>query len=213
MLSPSETGRASRFVYERHKRRSIVARGALRCLLGLYTGQEPQTLEIEATEYGKPFLSPRFNLEFNLSHSEDLAIFAFARSTLGIDVETIRPMPDALLIAESHFSPDELAILARNHAAERDSVFFRCWTRKEAFIKGHGQGLYLPLKSFSVSLDPDRPALLRFDSDPLAVTRWNLTNIQTQNGHTGALAVEGPISELKQFEWTHTGNTTTFGPA
>jgi 4'-phosphopantetheinyl transferase len=100
-------------------------------------------------------------LNFNLSHSAGLALYAFARDQeVGVDVERVRFDIEHEQIAERFFSPYERSVLRSLPAEEKAETFFACWTRKEAFIKAHGEGLSLPLDQFDVSLASGEPARL-----------------------------------------------------
>ena len=101
----------------------------------------------------------------------------------------VRPID--LDIAEHYFSPAEVAALTNLPAAERISGFFRCWTLKEAVIKGLGVGLALDLASFDVSFaSANAPALLRLESDSLAPGNWTLAYPPAPPGFHMALAVK-----------------------
>jgi 4'-phosphopantetheinyl transferase len=98
-------------------------------------------------------------VEFNLSHSGILALYAFTSGRpVGIDVELIRQIPDVNDLAERFFSPTEIASLRVLLLDRRSLAFLACWTRKEAFIKALGLGLSCPLDAFDVTIDPDAPA-------------------------------------------------------
>ena len=116
-------------------------------------------------------------------------------------MEEIRPEFAEGRIAERFFSPREVAILRALAPTEQTAAFFRCWTRKEAFVKARGEGLSLPLDRFDVSLAPDEPAaLLRTLDDPTEVTRWSLYALEPASpGYMAALAVEGAPSELRRW--------------
>jgi 4'-phosphopantetheinyl transferase len=81
-------------------------------------------------------------------------------------------------------------------------AFFRCWTRKEAYIKGRGEGLSIPLDQFEVSLEPDAEAeLLATQDDPQEVSRWSLYNIEPGQDYLGALAVEGRPAQIQYWDY------------
>jgi 4'-phosphopantetheinyl transferase len=202
-LSQDEKLRASRFRFERDRTRYLVRRTALRALIGRYTGVPPWDIAFEYSDRGKPRLAPRLEtrrLSFNLSHSHDLALLAFTRhSELGLDVERLRPLDDAMAIARRFFSPAENAALNKIAPELRREAFFTCWTRKEAFVKATGEGLQRPLDSFDVSLAPNEPArLLRVSGGDSSA--WSLYHLQPTEGFIGALAVRSRPSAVRR--WT-----------
>ncbi len=82
-------------------------------------------------------------------------------------------------------------------------AFYHCWTRKEAYVKARGTGLALPLNRFTVSVSPEEPAVL-FDTtdDPGGTASWTLEMVAPGHGYVAAVAVEGTISRLRQWQWT-----------
>jgi len=70
-------------------------------------------------------------------------------------------------LAEQFFSPSEIKSLQQADPLDRLDRFYRCWTRKEAFVKAHGEGLSIPLDSFSVSIDSDEPSSVRCNQDQM----------------------------------------------
>ena len=165
ILSPDERTRAARFHFERDRQHFTATRALLRTLLGSYVGSEPADLVFRYSEKEKPSLDSQAShdsVEFNLSHSGTAALLAFARGrALGVDIEIIRDDFDPAALAHRFFSKHEQTQLAALNPSEKYSGFFRCWTRKEAYIKAVGTGLSLPLDQFDVSLHPgDKHALL-----------------------------------------------------
>ena len=139
-LSEDEGARAARFVFARDTRRFVVARSALRALLAGYLDVTAAALAFAYGPHGKPALDGgRAVLGFNLSHSGEVAVVAVGWDrALGVDVELWRPLPDLVALAARSFAPRELAVLDALPETERPEAFFRCWTRKEAFIKATG---------------------------------------------------------------------------
>ena len=192
-LSADERERARRFRFDRDRRRFTTARGLLRRLLGRYLGRDPAGLRFAYGPRGKPSLGEGHGLRFNVSHSGGLALLAFAWDReLGVDVEEEREVREAADIARRYFSPREEEELRRLREDQRQAAFFRCWTRKEAFIKATGDGLSRPLDAFDVTLRPGEPArLLRVAGEPEAESRFWLEDLRPAPGFAGALAVEG----------------------
>ena len=204
-LAEDERARAARFRFERDARRFVVARSALRAVLGGYLGVAPGGLAFSYGAHGKPMLGADHTaLDFNVSHSGEVAVIAAGwRRAVGVDVEQWRPLPDLAALAARVFAPSELTALGALAEAERPAAFFRCWTRKEAFIKATGRGLTQPLDGFAVSLAADEPArFLDIAGDPEALARWTLYDLRLPAGYTGALVVEGAAGALRVRAWS-----------
>jgi 4'-phosphopantetheinyl transferase len=205
VLSEEECQRAERFYFEEHRRHFTAARGAMRILLAGYLTRRPEEVRFAYSNYGKPGLADVKNdIRFNLTHSHGLALLAVTRGReIGVDVEHLRNMErDGEPLAERFFSPREVAVLRSLLPELRREAFFHCWTRKEAYIKAHGEGLSLPLDQFDVSLHPEEPAkLLATQHDPDEVRRWSLQALLPGEGYVGALAVEGHSYRLWCGEW------------
>jgi len=119
-------------------------------------------------------------------------LLAFAEGRqVGIDVEKLRRDFATSEIAERFFSIAEREALRALPQDQRHEAFFRCWTRKEAFIKALGEGLSHPLDQFDVSLAPGGPAvLLATRPDAQEAKRWKLWNIYVPGDYAAALAAE-----------------------
>ena len=195
VLSDEERQRARRFAFDRDRQRFIIARGLLRELLAARLGVRPEAVGLEYGVYGKPVLAPRFaasGLRFNVSHCDDVAVYAFSSAgDIGVDVEAVRPMPDADDLAARFFSGRENAAYLALDPRERALGFFQCWTRKEAFIKALGHGMYHPLDRFDVSLAPGEPAeLLRVERSPGDRRLWGMMGFFPAPGFVAAAVAE-----------------------
>ncbi len=195
-LSAGERQRASRFYFERHRRRYVISQGALRAVLSRYLRVDPSTLQFERGPYGKPFLAGRqasAGVHFNLAHSHELAVIAVVRDCeVGVDVEQLRQQQDFDSIARRFFSPQEWETFSNLPEGQREVSFFQCWTRKEAFIKALGEGLSHPLDQFDVSLRPGEPArFLRIGGDAEEAHQWTLRSFVPEAGYVGAVALRG----------------------
>ncbi|MGH9496455.1 MAG: 4'-phosphopantetheinyl transferase family protein, partial [Candidatus Sulfotelmatobacter sp.] len=136
LLSPEEREKAQRYRVERPRADYIVTRGTLRSLLARYLGRRPQDFSFEYGAAGKPSLAGHQELRFNVSHTEGLALLAFVRDReIGVDVEKVRAQSDVMKLAERFFSVRERQDLSKLFGDELHAAFFRCWTRKEAYIK------------------------------------------------------------------------------
>jgi len=200
ILTPDERERAGRFHFVEHQAAFIANRGQLRVLLARYLSCSNDELVFHYGTQGKPSIGrPTPNgLEFNLSHTEGMAIVAVSRNRkIGIDIERLKPLPDALEIARQQFSRAEYAALRAIAAEDRLGAFYRCWTAKEAFLKGLGDGLKRPLDSFQIS-EPGSP--LRLEScewDQGLCRAWQFRSLAVENEYQCTLAFQGiiPVSD------------------
>jgi 4'-phosphopantetheinyl transferase len=207
-LTHDEQNRSARLRFEHDRQRFIVAHGVLRNLLGRYLGIHPCHVRFVSNPFGKPALNPEFGgrLEFNLSHSADLALIAIAADAdVGVDLECIRAQPDYAEIARRFFSKAEVDQLNELPSHLHAQAFFSCWTKKEAYVKARGEGLTIPLTSFSVPLTTD-PAHAPVDlagalNDGAPARQWSLYTLQPAPGYVGALAIEGSDWRLSQWQW------------
>ena len=210
-LSPDELERAARFYFEKDRRHFVVARGILRTLLGQYLAIPASAIVFCYNAYGKPALAALGlpasynNLHFNLSHSHELALYAFSEGReIGIDVEYMRPLSitECEMLAEQSFSERERNALRHLPSEVKRQAFFACWTRKEAYIKARGRGLSIELDQFDVSLAPgELAALLASREHPEAVRRWSLRDLPPANEYAGAMMVEGKDWSASYWEW------------
>lgn len=203
-LSAEEATRAGRFFFPHDKNHFIAGRGMLRVILGRYLGVPPSSLSIEKGPYEKPRISVspgKPALNFSLSHSHGLALYAFAlRGQVGIDLEKLRPEFATNEVAGRFFSTKEQEELFRLPPGSRVQGFFNCWTRKEAYVKSTGKGLQVPLNSFDVSLTPSDPFTLRAaDSDS-----WTLFSFCPAPGYAAAAIVEGKGWNSRFYDWDRT---------
>jgi len=171
LLSAAEQARAERLRFAEHRRRFTVWHGALRAILGGYAGREPRALEFTFGPRGKPYLVDA-RLQFNLSHSAQLALVAVGRNELGVDCEKVRP--------------------------ERLRGCYRCWIRKEAFIKAIGAGLSLPLDVFDVTIG-EPAAFLAFRDGQEDPERWTIADVSPGPAYIAALAARERGLRVRTF--------------
>jgi len=202
-LADDERARAGRLVHGPDLRRFIAGRAALRMVLARYVGVDAARLTFGRTPAGKPVLTGPLGgaLRFSASHSAGLALCAIvAGREVGVDVERILRGPVEDVVADRILSPVEVAALRALEPPARERAFFAVWTRKEAYAKARGLGLALPFDRFSVSPDPDAPALLDAeDDDP---RRWTMCDLPAGAGYAAALVVEGALERPACWEWS-----------
>lgn len=200
-LSAAERQRAQRFHFDRDRLAFSLSRALLRGLLAACTGAPGAALRFAYGPRGKPELAePASPLAFNVSHTRGLVLVGLSGAgAIGVDVETLSRDSDLEGIAGRFFSPAEAAALRALAAEQRPAAFYRCWTRKEAFLKATGDGLAMGLDRFDVSLDPDRARLLAIHGDPTRAAGWTLLHLEPGPGYVGAAAVAGPVDRVSAW--------------
>lgn len=193
LLCAEEAERAARFIAPEHGDRFIVARGRMRQILGRLSRCEAAALDFDVTANGKPFLRAVPGdcepVRFNITHSGGVAALAVCRSgEVGIDIERVRTVCDGL--AQRYFASEEVAAIEALPETERLHAFFRCWTRKEAFVKATGEGIKRGLDSFVVSLQAGGAArMVSIDGDAEAAKAYWLGDFDAGPGFVAAVCV------------------------
>lgn len=190
-LSEQERVRMRSFHQAADRTRFVVGRTTLRRLLGEHLGIAPRQVPLVEGPHGKPALAGGDDLHFNVSHAGAWVLVAIAEGrAIGIDVEVWAPL--ALeAVASLVFSPGEQRELAERLEPRRTSDFFRCWTRKEAVLKGEGTGFSVEASLLHVGLDDGFPRRVRGTSG----TSWWVEDLPMPTGSAAAIAVEGgPIT-------------------
>lgn len=207
LLSADEKDRAARFKFERDRRRYIVSHAGLRSVLSTYLDCPPESLKFAAGPNGKPFLLPiacKDLVQFNLSHSNELALIAVARQPeLGVDVEWVERNTPFREIAGRFFSAEEVAALDSLSSHLQRLAFFKCWTSKEAFLKAKGTGLGGKLEEVEIIAIQGG---VRVQS---AVPGWSLAQLDPGDSYAGAIVVQGEEREIRCYRW---GGLTTSCP-
>ncbi len=189
-LCPSERERAERFHFQADHDRYVAARALLRLQLGDFLGRDPRSLLFQCTSHGKPFIE-KSGIEFNVSHSGDWVLFAFTRlDEIGVDIEHIRPISNMRDLAKQNFAASEFACWEASPEEDRTEAFYRCWTRKESFIKAIGEGLSCPLDSFEVAFGVDQPArLTSVNGDEALAAQWWMADLPGFPGYVAAVTM------------------------
>jgi 4'-phosphopantetheinyl transferase len=190
-LAPAEQARAARLQREQDRNAYVVARGMLRHLLGEYLGLPPDAVALQANEFGKPGLDDAAPaLYFNLSRSGGIALYAFSGAhPVGIDIERERDDVHWSDIAHRYFAAAEAAALEALPAEQRRAGFFRCWARKEAYVKAVGRGLAMGLERFEVpvTLAPGEAAAVLCPTEPAGAAQWWVRDLPIDAGYAAAL--------------------------
>jgi len=204
VLDADERARAARFRFERHRSHFVQSHGITRRVLAAYAGIDAAALRFGYNPHGKPSLAPAgHDLHFSLSHSADCCMLAIRRGDpIGIDVEQLRDLPDALDVARRQFTRSESQLLSRLDAAARRDAFFALWTQKEAIVKALGGSLADYLDRLEFDLGPAGGVrLVSRDGDRPVGDQWSVVRIDCPRGYAAAMATCHGFRELAHFAW------------
>lgn len=206
VLNEAEQKKAARFHRDSDRESSIAARGALRVLLSGYTGIPAAAIEFRYSETGKPALvSPAFSqlpsrqhagdtVAFNVSHSGKWVVLAIGRNRcIGVDVETIRRDMDVMTVASRYFTPEEAALIANSD--DQHATFFNLWSRKEAYVKAIGSGLFRELNRFAV------PIVGNTLPETGEKEGWIYQRLEAGSKHAAAVVTDKPIGEMPCYDF------------
>jgi 4'-phosphopantetheinyl transferase len=203
VLSSDERARAAKFHFLEHRERWQMTRGILRLLLARYLDANASDIAFDYGPHGKPHLKhpPRSALHFNASHSGDYAAFALTRAgDVGVDIERVHEdMPRSDEIARRYFAPGEQRQLFALPESERARAFFTLWTRKEAFVKARGTGLFSGLDQFEVALN--EPRVLSVMGADTGSLNWSMVALPPVADYAGAIVVRASSCATRFFQW------------
>lgn len=145
-LSAEERERAAAFRRREDRDRYQVAHTALRRELARRLGTGPADVPLVRAAcplcggpHGRPAVAGD-PLHFSLSHAGDVVLLAFADALVGVDAERV-PAGSVVTEVSGTLHPRERDELTQLPGELRPVAFARCWTRKEAYLKGTGAGL------------------------------------------------------------------------
>lgn len=201
-LSSDEQARAQRFHFAKDRDRFIIARGLLRKILSHYLSVKPEQLQFNYNPYGKPELLNYTHIQFNLSHSHDIALFAIGQQSVGVDIEYLGRTCDINAIAARYFSVEEYQTINSLAGNQKIQAFFNGWARKEAFLKAIGKGLSYPLNQVEVTLHPEQSAnFIAFHDGEHTLSDWSLFALELKTNYAAALVTKGNPSSLHVWHW------------
>lgn len=137
LMSPEKRARIERMRYKKDAQAALKAHRLLCYALKTVCGIVPKPEDWGTEQNGKPYLKNTENVHFNISHSGRMAMCAVNERPVGVDIEMIRPYSDS--VARRVMSPEERRAFAA--AGDKDRLFFKIWTLKEAYLKYTGAGI------------------------------------------------------------------------
>jgi 4'-phosphopantetheinyl transferase len=197
VLSEDELTRSSCFRWREDSQRYITWHGLLRQLLSRYVDCDPRVLQFERGPYGKPELTvsdaAALPLRFNISHSEELCLFAIClQSDVGIDIECLIAPQDIEALSSLIMSSAESAWIKSVQPSRRRRAFLELWTCKEACLKAGGWGVSVPPTRVNISLAPPSPVV----RGVVGRSQWSIHFLDVAESYIAAVAVAPGTSPI-----------------
>ena len=106
-------------------------------------GLQPE-LEISTEEKGRRFVDERYGIFFSITHTENYWFCSISEKRNGIDAESCTRRVFHPEKMADRFLTEEEQVYLRNAGTDRRKreCFIYLWTRKEAWLKFTGEGLY-----------------------------------------------------------------------
>jgi 4'-phosphopantetheinyl transferase len=181
---------ADEFRFPVARRQYLISRGRLRELLSRYLGQAARDIRLVTEGEGKPVIEGNRPVEFNLSHSGDLVLYAVAAEIpVGVDVEKLRPMPRALELAQRFLSPEERDELEAATPEQLSPQFFSMWVRREAYAKARGTSVWRVLERHYHHTSAEVARQMN-PSDQMT-SGYSVKLVPDLDGYVGAVAAPG----------------------
>ena len=192
LLSQKEREKAEKFLREKERVSSILARGILRILLSKYSDENPQDIIFHYSDAGKPFIDA--SIDFNLSHSGEWILLAFGtQRAVGIDIEKVNFKRNVLAVAERYFSSKEVECIKQSENPIKQ--FFNFWAQKEAYIKACGSTLFQELSDCVVPLPTKNVPNLGTKGD------WFFQTLEISPEYAAAVVTNRSFEQIKFYDF------------
>lgn len=202
-LDETDTAQIQKLKFDYLRNRAVITKGLLRLLIGRYMNLNPGELEFSYNEFGKPFVYKDNNgIQFNISHSEDMAVFAFTRSTeIGVDIEKVKVIDDMAGVMNLCFTEYEKNWFKTINDDSRVETFYKIWTIKEAFIKAIGRGFsFEPVDIELTNETGDQIMIRNITPGEFRRKKYQVKTMEILPGYIASVVYDGK-KEIKKYKW------------
>jgi 4'-phosphopantetheinyl transferase len=204
LLSKEEHKRLNSFKFEKDRFRYKLTHSMKRWVLAHYLNELPEKLNFTLGKQGKPAISAAqnwLNLKFNISHSHQIILMGITlKDPIGIDIEYHAENISTENLGKIIFSPNERQFFSKlTCQQEKRKAFFRCWTRKEAYLKAKGYGITNYLTKISVDMNelPTKDWIKFFMGNEN--THWKLFPLSINKFYTAAMVSTCCKTSIKYY--------------
>jgi 4'-phosphopantetheinyl transferase len=187
-----------------------MSKSILKIILSNYMDIDVYDIDFVFNKYGKPSLSTSLKnnyINFNISHSEDIGVFAFSTHEVGVDVEKIKPIDNIEDVIELCFTDFEKQWYNRIDKKFQMDTFFKIWTIKEAFIKAIGKGLsFSPLNIELTNEFGNQIKINKINSEDYLNKNFHVKTFSILHGFITSIVYEGQ-KQINIFNWKFESNS------
>ncbi|MBU3112549.1 4'-phosphopantetheinyl transferase family protein [Clostridium lacusfryxellense] len=151
-ISPDKKLKINRYINKQDKIRTLIGEILIRSIIVEKLKIKNKNIVFGTNKYGKPYLKDYPLMNFNISHSSEFVVCVIDDKSIGIDIEKVKHIKYDD-IAKNFFSLSEFEYIIGQTLDFQLSKFYEIWTLKESYIKCCGQGLSIPLQSFSINMN------------------------------------------------------------
>jgi len=174
--------------------------GLLRMQLAEQLNETAAAIRIAKGDHGKPYLVDYPMLSFNVSHSANQLVMAFAENCqLGVDLECYRSRSNFTGLVGKCFAAEEAAYWHCLPESEQQRAFYQFWTAKEALVKATGRGIALGLQHCVLSTDEPRH-FLSVPAECGAASAWRLHALDLNPMVCATLVIDQEKITLKTLD-------------
>ena len=149
LMSSEKQSRVDAMSDIKDKKRTVCGEMLVRTMISTHTDLLSENIKINTDKYGKPYVD-NLDIEFNISHSENLVVCVICEQPIGIDIQKIEDINPK--VALKYFSDDEFKYVfgcnkqdfPTPYLPDKSALmrYFEVWTRREAMAKCSGLGLF-----------------------------------------------------------------------
>lgn len=200
LLTDEEVNKGNSFKFEINRNQFLAGKVCSKLLISNILKLPPKSIIFKKTPNDKPYLSG-LPIHFNISHSKNYVIIGITKlATLGVDVEFINRDFEITKLSRRFFSQEEAKQVNDSLNTDPYMSFYKCWTKKEAFIKAHGDGLNIPLTNFQVNIHSQKSTLLQLDLNTEKANDWIIEEIAMPSNYSAAFCTNAHDYNVRFFD-------------
>lgn len=162
LMSEEKQHRVDGFRFVNDKKRTVAGEMLARKAIAEWCNVTPETLKFVISEYGKPKVID-LDIQFNISHSENIVVCAVDDRPVGIDIERIRDFDNSIVNRVCNKNEVNYILDSTISYSKMLERFFEIWTFKEAYFKCFENNKYFSPKTINYCDNNVNKYMFNFD--------------------------------------------------